>query len=149
MNKLSIATAIVLFSVAAGSAEAKEKYKRKDYDGDRRDYSERHRRDYGDRDRRDYHSERDRRDYSDRDRRSYGDRDYTRYRESSRERSRTIYVIERDRPVQRVVYVDSDGRYFQRVSGRRVYVRQRYFDSYPSRYYTSSGKRRINITLPF
>jgi hypothetical protein len=148
MNKLSIATAIVLFSVAAGSAEAKEKYKRKDYDGDRRDYSERHRRDYGDRDRRDY-SERDRRDYSDRDGRSYGDRNYTRYRESSRERSRTIYVIERDRPVQRVVYVDSDGRYFQRVSGRRVYVRQRYFDSYPSRYYTSSGKRRINITLPF
>jgi hypothetical protein len=27
-------------------------------------------------------------------------------------------------------------------------VRDRYFESYPSRYYTSSGQRRVNIVLP-
>src|SRR5215203_5982605 len=52
---------------------------------------------------------------------------------SYRDRSRTIYVIERNRPVQRVVYLAPDGRYYRTVSGRRVYVSGRYYTSYPSR----------------
>jgi hypothetical protein len=67
----------------------------------------------------------------------------------SRDRERTIYVIERDRPVQRTVYVDSDGRYYRWSDGRRIYVRERYYDSYPSKYYHQDGRRRVTITLPF
>jgi hypothetical protein len=66
-----------------------------------------------------------------------------------RDRERTIYVIERDRPVQRTVYVDGDGRYYRWSDGRRVYVRERYFDSYPSKYYHQDGRRRVTISLPF
>lgn len=94
------------------------------------------------------HAKDKRKDF-DRDRVEYRDQNKGRHRGSDRERSRTIYVIERDRPVQRVVYIDSDGRYYQRSGARRIYVRDRYFESYPSRYYTSSGQRRINITLPW
>jgi len=79
------------------------------------------------------------------------DRDWDRDRHEHRDnwRSRNIYVIERDRPVQRVVYIDDDGRYFRWIDGRREYVRGRYFESYPSRYYTPSGERRLEIRLPF
>jgi hypothetical protein len=94
-----------------------------------------------DRDGRDRHHDRDR----DRDR----DRD-GRYRDDRhRDRTRTIYVIERDRPVQRIVYIGSDGRYYTMVGGRRSYVRSKYYESYPSKYYHSDGRRRVTITLPF
>jgi hypothetical protein len=66
-----------------------------------------------------------------------------------RDRSRTIYVIERERPVQRVVFVDANGRYYRWVDGQRVYVREHYFESYPSKYYYPDGRRRVTITLPF
>ena len=92
----------------------------------------------------------DKRKHYDRDRYEYrDDDDDRRHWGRERERTRTIYVIERDRPVKRVVYVDPNGRYYHRSGARRVYVRDRYFESYPSRYYTSSGQRRINITLPW
>jgi len=64
-------------------------------------------------------------------------------------RPRTIYVIERDRPVERVVYVDADGRYYRWEDGRRIYVVERHYDSYPSKYYFPDGRRRVTITLPF
>lgn len=85
----------------------------------------------------------DRDDDHDRGRTVYVDRD------GPRDRTRTIYVIERERPVQRVVYVDGDGRYYRWIDGRRAYVRERYFDSYPSKYYYPDGRRRVTITLPF
>jgi hypothetical protein len=82
--------------------------------------------------------------HSDRDRRDSGYRgDY------HRDRTRRIYVIERDRPVQRVVYVDGDGRYYRWINERRVYVRERYYESYPSRYYTRDGRRRVNVSFSF
>lgn len=81
------------------------------------------------------------------------DRDWDRGRDRHEHRdnwrSRNIYVIERDRPVQRVVYIDDEGRYFRWIDGRREYVLGRYFESYPSRYYTPSGERRLEIRLPF
>jgi hypothetical protein len=86
------------------------------------------------------------------DRDHHHDRDRVVYVERGgppRDRTRTIYVIERERPVQRVVYVGGDGRYYRWVDGRRVYVRERYFDSYPSKYYYPDGRRRVTISLPF
>lgn len=65
------------------------------------------------------------------------------------DRTRSIYVIERDRPVERVVYIDRDGNYYREVDGRRLYIRDRYYDSYPSKYYYPDGRRRVTITLPF
>ena len=66
-----------------------------------------------------------------------------------RERSRTIYVIENNRPVSRVVYVDDSGGYYRHVNGRRAYVRGRYYTSYPSRYYYSDGRPRVGISVNF
>lgn len=66
-----------------------------------------------------------------------------------RDRSRTIYVIERNRPVERVVYIDGDGSYYRVVDGRRYYVQERVYETYPSRYYYPDGRRRLTITLPF
>jgi hypothetical protein len=63
--------------------------------------------------------------------------------------SRTIYVIENRRPVRRVVYIDDRGRYYRHVGGRRVYVTQRYFTSYPSRYYYADGRPRIGVSINF
>jgi hypothetical protein len=83
-------------------------------------------------------------DYRDRD----DDRDRRDYR-SSQDRSRSIYVIERNRPVERVVYVDSAGRYYRVVDGRRSYVQEHYYESFPSKYYYPDGRRRVTITLPF
>jgi hypothetical protein len=77
------------------------------------------------------------------------DRDRHEERGDYHDRSRSIYVIERDRPVERVVFIDRDGRYYRVVDGRRTYVRDRYFESYPSKYYYPDGRRRVTITLPF
>lgn len=83
-------------------------------------------------------------DYSDR-----GDRGYRDQRSRSRDRTRTIYVIENRRPVERVVYVDGDGGYYRVVDGRRSYVRSRYYTSYPSRYYYADGRRRVGFSFFF
>jgi Ni/Co efflux regulator RcnB len=122
MKKLILFTAFAVLAASTATVQAKDKRKHDD-----RDWSE-----YRDRDR-------------DRDR----DHDRGRHWGRDRDRTRTIYVIERDRPVRRVVYIDPNGRYYYRSGTRRTYVRSRYFESYPSRYYTSSGQRRINISLPW
>jgi hypothetical protein len=99
----------------------------------------------------DKHHDRDRDHdkHSDYERRSYDQsRSYRSY-STRQNRTRTIYIIERDRPVARTVFVGPDGRYYRRVNGRRSYVTQHYFESYPSRYYTASGHRRITVRLPF
>jgi hypothetical protein len=57
---------------------------------------------------------------------------------------RSVYVIEHDRPVQRVVYVDN-GRYFRVIDGRRVYLHDRVYTSYPSHYYYPDGRRRVVV----
>lgn len=117
--------AVTILSAATGLAKDKDKDKDKDRDHDR---------------------DRDRSGYYDKDR----DRDRDHDREGSRrDRTRTLYFIERDRPVQREVYVDGDGRYYRYSAGRRVYVRERYYESYPSKYYYPDGRRRVTITLPF
>lgn len=72
------------------------------------------------------------------------------YRHSGyRERSRTIYVVENSQPVERVVYIAPDGRYYRSVNGRRVYVTGRYYTSYPSEYYYRDGRRRAGVTISF
>ena len=128
MNKLLLCATLAWLTAFAASVEAKDKKKDKykDWDNDSRKRSAHY-------------------DNRDHDKDRY--RNHDRYRTS--DRSRTIYVIERERPVKRLVYIDSDGRYYQRHKGQRVYVRERYFESYPSRYYTSSGQRRVSIALPF
>ena len=139
MKTATFYTSIVLlglFATATGFA----KDKKKDDDKNRRVVVVDRDRDGRDRDR-DYDRDRDR-DY-DRDRDG-------RYRQSyQRDRTRTIYVIERDRPVQRVVYIGSDGRYYTMNGGRRSYVSSRYYESYPSKYYHADGRRRVTIRLPF
>ena len=122
MKKLTLfatVTALSLLTAATGFAKDKDKDKDKDRDRDR-----------------DHDHDRDRVVYVDRD-------------GPPRDRSRTIYVIERDRPVQRAVFVDANGRYYKWIDGRRVYVRERYFESFPSKYYYPDGRRRVTITLPF
>ena len=68
-----------------------------------------------------------------------------RYNDYHGNRTRNIYVIEHNRPVQRVVYIDDGGRYYRWIDGERVYVRERYYDSYPSQYYYRDGRPRVNI----
>lgn len=92
-----------------------------------------------DRDRDDHRDHRNRRDHHDR-----GDH-YDRRGSSRPDRSRTIYVIERDRPVQRVVFVDPSGRYYRISNGRRVFVQGRSWESYPTREYTRDGRRRTGL----
>ena len=87
----------------------------------------------------------DRRDRDDYRRGDYRGRHHYRHVD----RTRTVWVIEGRRPVKRVVYVDSRGQYFRRVSGRTVYVRERVFTSYPSRYYYSDGRPRAGIRITF
>ena len=65
------------------------------------------------------------------------------------DRTRVVWVIENGRPVKRVVYVNSRGKYYRRVGGRQVFVTQRYFSSYPSKYYYQDGRRRPGITINF
>lgn len=84
----------------------------------------------------------------------YHDRDYEvvkdkKWKKHDRDRTRTIYVIERQRPVQRAVYVSPGGGYYRIVDGRRSYVRDRYYTSYPSRYYYPDGRRRLNVSFSF
>ena len=139
MQKILITTVVALLAFTTATVQAKDKHKSKkshgndysrssyvqsqQYRGSSRSYSVPSRYRGGD----------DHRDYSDR----------------HHHRTRSIYLIQNDRPVRQVVYVDDDGRYYRRTSDRRIYITSHYFESYPSRYYTSSGQRRINITLPF
>ena len=58
-------------------------------------------------------------------------------------------MIENHRPVRRVVYVDDRGGYYRIVSGRRIYVHDRYFTSYPSRYYYADGRPRVGVSIHF
>jgi Ni/Co efflux regulator RcnB len=88
-------------------------------------------------------------DRDDKDRVVYVERDRDRDWDRDRDRSRTIYVIERNRPVERVVYLDRDGRYYRWIDGQRIYVTGRYYDSFPDRYYYRDGRPRITVTLPF
>lgn len=81
----------------------------------------------------------------DRDRVVYVERD--RDDDYRRDRSRRIYVIEGNRPVQREVYVGGDGRYYRYLGGRRVYVTGRHYDSFPSRHYYSDGRPRVQISF--
>jgi len=64
-------------------------------------------------------------------------------------RTRSLYFIERNRPVKRVVYINPGGGYYRVIGGRRVVVRERYYTSYPSRYYYPDGRRRIGIRFSF
>jgi len=66
-----------------------------------------------------------------------------------RHRTRKLYFIERGRPVERVVYINPGGGYYRVVKGRRVVVRERYYTSYPSRYYYPDGRRRVGIRFSF
>jgi|GEM_PF-2922621 len=155
MKKLLLYSSIALITAATGLAKDKDdkkKDKDKDKDKDRVVYVERdgqrytvdrdgkrHRIDDGDR----HYENRDARD----DRRD--DRDYRDYRGDSRDRTRTIYVIQGNRPVEQTVYIGTDGRYYRSVDGRRSYISERHYESYPSKYYYPDGRRRLTITLPF
>ena len=138
MNKLFLYSTIACLTAASattGLAKDKDdKKKDKNKDKDHVVYVER--------DGRRYNNDRERFEERDRDNR-------VEYRGNGRDRTRTIYVIERNRPVEQVVFVDSDGRYYRSVDGRRVDIRERYFESYPSKYYYPDGRRRVTITLPF
>lgn len=121
----------LLAIVASGALTTAEARSRRDRDNDRRDYDRRDRHERYDRDHR----------YDRHDR-------YDRYRSSYRShRTRTIYVIENRRPVRRVVYVHPSGYYYRVVGGRHLRIRDRYYTSYPSRYYYSDGRPRVGISL--
>ena len=64
-------------------------------------------------------------------------------------RRKTVYLIERGRPVRREVFFDDRGRYFQLIDNRPVFIRERVFESYPERYYFRDGRPRPGITLNF
>ncbi len=68
-------------------------------------------------------------------------------RRTRRHRTKTVYVIENGRPVQRVVFVDERGRYFREDRGERIFIRERVFESYPTRYFHRDGRPRVGITL--
>lgn len=145
MNKLILYSTIAVltaFTAATGFAKDKDD-KKKDKDKDKESkegvvYVERDgRRYYVDREGKRHWLEGGDRDY----RRDYGDR--------GQDRTRTLYFIERNRPVERTVYVDSEGRYYRWEDGRRNYIRDGYYTSYPSKYYYPDGRRRVTITLPF
>jgi len=72
-----------------------------------------------------------------------------RYEHSYHGSTRTIYVVEQNRPVERVVYVSPDGRYYRWLDGRRVYVTGRYYTSYPTRYYYADGRPRVGVSIHF
>lgn len=162
MNKLFLYSTVTLLTVVtatpgfAKSKDDKKKDKDKDKEKVRTVYVERDsQRYYEDREGRRYYVDREGRrhwvdDRNERDDRQqyYGD-NRQQYYEDNRERTRSIYMIEQNRPVQRVVYIDSQGRYYRSIQGRRVYVQDRYFESYPSKYYYPDGRRRVTISLPF
>lgn len=64
------------------------------------------------------------------------------------DRQRTIYVIERNRPVARTVYYGPSG-YYRVIDGRRSYIRERYYETYPSDYYYRDGRRRAGVSITF
>ena len=135
---------LTVATVATGFAKDKKKDKDKDKDKDR------DRTVYVERDGRRFYADRDgKRQWIDDDRNYRSDGGDSRGYGYGRDRTRTIYVVERNRPVERVVYVDPDGRYYRWADGRRSYVTGRYYESYPSRYYYPDGRPRITITLPF
>ena len=72
---------------------------------------------------------------------------YDRY--YNRQRRRTVYLIERGRPVRREVFFDGRGRYYRLIDGRPVSIRERVFESYPERYYYRDGRPRAGISLNF
>lgn len=152
MKSPILCTTIVALLTALTATTGFTKDKKKDKDKDSVVYV--------DRDGRQYTIDRDGKRHWIDDGRHHDDHDYRAsynrdYRSSdhgySHDRSRTIFVIERDRPVERVVYMDPDGRYYRFVDGRRVYVQERYYESYPSKYYYPDGRRRsgVTITVPF
>lgn len=122
----------LLAIVTSGTLTTAEARSKRDRDDDRRDYDRRDRRER-------YHDRGDRYDRHDR---------YDRYRSSYRShRTRTIYVIENRRPVRRVVYVHPSGYYYRVVGGRHLRIRDRYYTSYPSKYYFSNGRPRVGISI--
>ncbi len=56
-------------------------------------------------------------------------------RERRHHRTKTVYVIEGGRPVQRVLFVDERGRYYREERGQQIFVQERVFESYPSHYF--------------
>ncbi|MHA3775151.1 hypothetical protein ACXR0O_26815 [Verrucomicrobiota bacterium sgz303538] len=64
-------------------------------------------------------------------------------------RTNTVYIIERGRPVRHVVYVHPSGYYYRVIGGRQVRIRERYFTSYPSRYFYPDGRRRVGVSFSF
>ena len=72
---------------------------------------------------------------------------YDRY--YNRQRRRTVYIIQRGRPVRREVFFDGRGRYYEIIDNRPVFIRERVFESYPERYYYRDGRPRAGVTLSF
>ena len=68
-------------------------------------------------------------------------------REYNRNRRKSVYIIERGRPVRREVFFDERGRYYQIIDNRPVIIQERVFESYPERYYYRDGRPRAGITL--
>ena len=103
---------------------------------------------YEGREARDYRGYRDREVIVERDgpKRNRND-GYDRY--YNRHRRKTVYLIERGRPVRREVFFDGRGRYYQIIDDRPVFIRERVFESYPERYYHRDGRPRAGITLNF
>lgn len=64
-------------------------------------------------------------------------------------RRKTVYIIERGRPVRRDVFFDGRGRYYRIIDDRPVFIQERVFESYPERYYHRDGRARAGITLNF
>jgi hypothetical protein len=151
MKNLLIYSVLAFTSLAAVSPEAFARTENPRCDrGDRDDWRDRYRDRDRDRDR-DRYRDRDDDRYRGGDRYRYRDNDRRVYRDyrgiNRRDRSRTIYVIERNRPVRRVVYLAPDGRYYRIRGGRRVFVQERYYTTYPSRYFYRDGRPRVNIRI--
>jgi hypothetical protein len=118
----------LLAVIASGSVLTAEARSRRDRDDDWRDYDRRNRHERYDRSDRHHH------------------RHHSHYRSH---RTRTVYVIENRRPVRRVVYVHPSGYYYRVIGGRHHRIRDRYYTSYPSRYYYSNGRPRLGISVNF
>jgi hypothetical protein len=125
MNKLITTAAIALLTFTTATVHAKDKHKKK-HDDDHGKYS-----------------------HYDGKHRSNGRVYYGDDRNYNQLRTRTVYVIRDGRPVRQVVYIDGSGQFYRQPGGRPVYIGNRYFESYPSKYYTSDGRRRVNVRLPF
>lgn len=70
-------------------------------------------------------------------------------RHYNRQRRRSVYIIQRGRPVRREVFFDGRGRYYEIIDNRPVFIRERVFESYPERYYHRDGRPRAGVTLNF